>query len=144
MPRLPEPEPLDQDLVDLLHERSGTETIVELDGGLMCRVLNIAWGYDAGDSYAHITTNISLPIPGYEIDFFFTKEIIAALDAVVAVELWRANSETLPEDSACTAPGGAMQEFRILLTARRTSMTSEPILPISPCCFTALSSCRGD
>ena len=65
----------------------------------MCRVLNIAWGYDAGDSYAHITTNISPSVPGFETDFFSTKEVIAVLDAVTVVELWHTSSETLPGDS---------------------------------------------
>jgi hypothetical protein len=42
-----------------------------------CRVWNIAWGYDAGDSWAHITTNTSPDGRGEEADFFFTHGVSA-------------------------------------------------------------------
>jgi hypothetical protein len=57
-------------------------TMVELSDGRSYRVWNIAWGYDAGDSWAHITTNISPDVSGEEIDFFFTHEV----DAIRAPE----------------------------------------------------------
>ena len=88
VPQLPEPEPLDQVLVDLLQARDGLETEVELDDGRRYRVLNIAWGYDAGDHYAHLTTNIGPSVPGHEVDFFFTNEVIAVRDPVASEPLW--------------------------------------------------------
>jgi hypothetical protein len=43
-------------------------------------VFNIAWGYDEGDEWAHVTTNISPRIEGEHVDFFFTSLVVAALD----------------------------------------------------------------
>ena len=68
--------------MDLLHSRDGRETLIELDGGRQCRVLNIAWGYDSGDHYAHITTNCSPLVDGFALDFFFTNEIAHVEDAI--------------------------------------------------------------
>lgn len=89
MPRLPEPEPLDETLVDLLAARDGLETVVELDDSRRLRVLNIAWGYDSGDHYAHVTTNISPSAAGREPDFFFTNEVVSVEDADSGQLVWR-------------------------------------------------------
>lgn len=88
MPQLPDAEPVDGELVGLLHSRDGQETSVELDDGRWCRVLNIAWGHDSADHYAHITTNISPSVPGYEIDFFFTNEVVTVSDPASTATLW--------------------------------------------------------
>jgi hypothetical protein len=41
--------------------------------------LDIAWGYDWQDEYAHVTTNCSPGSPGLSLDFFFTHEVATVL-----------------------------------------------------------------
>ena len=102
----------------------------------MCRVLNIAWGYDAGDSYAHITTNISPSVPGLETDFFFTAEVIAVLDAVASVEPWHTNSGTLPRDSVRRLLEELCRNFGFCLPPEEQArLRSDP--PNTPGAFTA-------
>ena len=71
----------DERIIFLFRARDGALTNVELESGDSLRVYNIAWGYDIGDSFAHITTNISPNIDGEEADFFFSNEIRAIRDA---------------------------------------------------------------
>jgi hypothetical protein len=75
--------------MDMLMSRDGLETEVELTDGRRLRVLNVAWGYDAGDHYAHVTTNISPRVPGSDIDFFFTNEIRFVEDTLSGEAVWR-------------------------------------------------------
>ncbi|HEU0102230.1 MAG TPA: hypothetical protein VFR07_07910 [Mycobacteriales bacterium] len=42
-------------------------------------MLDIAWGYDWQDEYAHVTTNCSPGSPGLSLDFFFTHEVATVL-----------------------------------------------------------------
>ncbi len=70
-----EPTARDLRVLALLQGRDGALTHVELIDGRRCRVWNIVWGYDAGDSWAHITTNISPDVSGEEVDFFVTEEV---------------------------------------------------------------------
>ncbi|MBF7091264.1 hypothetical protein IUY40_06905 [Flavobacterium sp. ALJ2] len=65
----------DKNIIDIFKSRDGHETKVELKNGRLISVWNIAWGYDIGDEFAHITTNISPNIDNATIDFFFTNEI---------------------------------------------------------------------
>ena len=65
----------DKNIIDFFKGRDGFETKVELKNGRLISVWNIALGYDIGDEYAHITTNISPNIDNATIDFFFTNEI---------------------------------------------------------------------
>ena len=105
----------------------------------MCRVLNIAWGYDAGDSYAHVTTNISLPVPGFETHFFFTKEVIAVLDAVAVRRAVARNSGPclgIPLHSSWRSYAG-ISDFAY---RPKNKHTCEPILPIPPLRLRRLSS----
>jgi len=44
-------------------------------------VRNIAWGYDEGDDWAHITSNISPAIEGAPIDFFSTRDVLRIDDS---------------------------------------------------------------
>lgn len=69
------PVPRDRTILDVLQQRDGQLSEVELGDARVCAVWNIAWGYDAGDSWAHITTNISPDVAGQEVDFFFTHEV---------------------------------------------------------------------
>lgn len=45
--------------LDILKANVGELLLVELQSGRVCKILNIAWGYDLGEPSAHITTNIS-------------------------------------------------------------------------------------
>jgi hypothetical protein len=72
--------PRDDFIITVLRDRTGTPTEVELKDGQLLVVLNIAWGYDEGDEFAHVTTNISPSDPAYRAEFFFTNEIAAIRD----------------------------------------------------------------
>jgi hypothetical protein len=52
-------EALDADAIAVCRERDGLRTGVLLDDGRHLLVMNIAWGYDEGDPWAHVITNIS-------------------------------------------------------------------------------------
>ena len=80
MAQVEQPEPADKDLIELLTTRDGQPTFVKLRDGRRLSVINIAWGYDMGDEYAHVTTNVSPSVDGEAVDFFFTNEVVAVLD----------------------------------------------------------------
>jgi len=65
----------DKNIIDIFKSRDGLETKVELKNGRRISIWNIAWGYDIGDEFAHITTNISPNVDNATIDFFFTNDI---------------------------------------------------------------------
>lgn len=65
----------DENIIETFKSRDGLETKVELKNGKQLIVWNIAWGYNMGDDYAHITTNISPNVDKGSIDFFYTNEI---------------------------------------------------------------------
>jgi hypothetical protein len=65
----------DADVIDLLVDRDGVPRVVTLTDGTQLTVHNIAWGYDIGDEYAHITTNISPEVDGASIDSVVTSDI---------------------------------------------------------------------
>lgn len=69
------PDARDLEILGVLQERDGHVSEVELKDGRVCKVWNIAWGYDAGDSWAHVTTNCSPFVAGQDLDFFFTHEV---------------------------------------------------------------------
>jgi len=75
-------EPADIEVIGLLARRNGIPTVVTLNTGSQYTVHNIAWGYDVGDEYAHVTTNISPRIEGASIDLFFTSDIQSITDLV--------------------------------------------------------------
>ena len=72
-----QPDPRDIAILRVLQDRDGQRSDVELKDGRVCKVWNIAWGYDAGDTWSHITTNISPEIAAQDINFFFTHEVHA-------------------------------------------------------------------
>jgi hypothetical protein len=72
--------PADEHAIRLLGRRDGEPTTVVLPGGTRCIVHNIAWGYDIGERYAHVTTNISPGVEGAEVDFFETRNVASILD----------------------------------------------------------------
>ena len=76
MPRFMNPEE-GRTIIEILKRRCGEWTKVHLKNGQELKVFNIAWGYDLGDDYAHVTTNVS---PSSEeitdVDFFKVDEVI--------------------------------------------------------------------
>ena len=75
-----QPPPADTALIDLLNERDGRRTTVVLTDGRNLYLWNIAWGYDMGDEFAHVTTNCSPFIDGANLGVFFTNEVAKVLD----------------------------------------------------------------
>jgi hypothetical protein len=75
-----QPRALDEDLVTLLQERDGVRTVVVLRDGRRFVVYDIAWGYDLGDQWAHVTTNISPGREGAAVDFFWTSDVVSVID----------------------------------------------------------------
>jgi hypothetical protein len=75
-----QPEPRDADLIRLLVARAGAETQVTLNSRRVLHVITIAWGYDMGDAYAHVTTNISPAIEDRTVDFFYTCDVLKLTD----------------------------------------------------------------
>ncbi|MCW2779763.1 MAG: hypothetical protein JWR35_212 [Marmoricola sp.] len=73
-------QPADAEVINLLVKRDGIPTLVTLKNGLGLTVRNIAWGYDIGDEFAHVTTNISPAVDGASIDTFFTNDIESISD----------------------------------------------------------------
>lgn len=51
-----------------------------LNDGTQHVVKDIAWGYDLGDKYAHITTNVSPGGEGLPIDFFYSDAVVGLSD----------------------------------------------------------------
>ncbi len=52
----------------------------------------MVWGYDEGDSAAHVTTNISPPVDGATIDFFFTRDVCEIEDLESSQILFEASA----------------------------------------------------
>ena len=67
-------------IVKILEKRCGTPTSVYLDDGQVFLVNDIAWGYDMGDEFAHITTNISPPQDDVKVNFFYVNEVVKIID----------------------------------------------------------------
>jgi hypothetical protein len=82
-----QPPPRDEAILRLLQERDGLASEVVLSDDTRLTVFNIAWGYDIGDEYAHVTTNISPDVEGAAIDFFFTESVRAIVDPANGVVL---------------------------------------------------------
>lgn len=74
------PDAADTKLIELLQRRDGLLTTVRLRDGSQHVVKDIAWGYDLGDEYAHITTNVSPGGGGLPVDFFYADAIVGLSD----------------------------------------------------------------
>lgn len=72
--------PKDEEIIFHLQRQHCRWTTVHLEDGSEVRVYNIAWGYDLGDDYAHVTTNISPRQEDTSEDFFYTSDIIEIID----------------------------------------------------------------
>lgn len=75
-----QPPPRDDAIIRLLRDRDGVASEVVLHDGTELTVFNIAWGYDMGDEYAHVTTNISPDVDGASIDVFSTESVEKIVD----------------------------------------------------------------
>lgn len=85
-------EPPDVSLIEVLRERDGVPTTVVLGDGQRLHVLNIAWGYDDGDEWAHVTTNVSPSSDSEDVDFFSTDTVVRVLDPADQAVLWRVST----------------------------------------------------
>jgi len=83
-------EPADTEIIDLLRSRDSQATEVRLRDGQICTVFDIAWGYDIGDQYAHVTSNVSPMVEDRSIDFFFTCEIEQIVDPETGLVIFEA------------------------------------------------------
>ncbi len=76
-------------VIEILKSRGGKWTSVFLKNGQELSVFNIAWGYDLGDDYAHVTTNISpANDEPAEVDFFTVDEVTKIADAETGRVVW--------------------------------------------------------
>jgi hypothetical protein len=83
-----------QTALHILKKRCGTWTDAVLVDGTRVRVLDVAWGYDQGDSDPHITANVS-PGPSDALDaaepaFFFASEVLRLEDPLDGTILFQA------------------------------------------------------
>ena len=69
----------DRKIIQLLRARHGLLTRIRLVDGTVLDVSNIAEGYDIGDPYAHVTTNVS-PRVSAAFDVFFTCSVVRLED----------------------------------------------------------------
>lgn len=79
----------DKRLIDLLRARDARHTRLELEGGRAIDVWNIAWGYDDGADFAHVTTNISPARPDCRPDVFYTNQVVRVVDVESGKEVAR-------------------------------------------------------
>lgn len=74
--------PRDESILQVLLAREGSPSSVILNGGTELIVVNIVYGYDLGDAYAHVTTNICPEVHGHSVDVFSTESVAAIVDPV--------------------------------------------------------------
>lgn len=75
-------------MIDLLVARNGVRTLVAVEEGDTFTVVNIAWGYDLGDEYAHVTTNASPFVDDLPIDVFSTDRVTQVRDEATGEVLY--------------------------------------------------------
>jgi len=80
--------PRDEALLALLQKRDGSPSQVVLRNGSLLTVFNVAWGYDMGDEYSHVTSNVSPTVEGSAVDLFFTNDVDQVLDPATGVILF--------------------------------------------------------
>jgi hypothetical protein len=97
---LPKVSPRDVELLRVLQERDAVETVVVLRDGRRLSVYDIAWGYDMGDEWAHVTSNISPGVEGASIDVFSTSEVLWVLDPASDIVLHQAKPGVAEGDAA--------------------------------------------
>jgi hypothetical protein len=83
-----QPPPKDDRMLAVFHERDGQPTRVVLSNGRELIAYTIAWGYDMGDEYSHVTTNASPFVEGAPLNFFVTSEVDQLVDPDEGVVLF--------------------------------------------------------
>ncbi len=81
--------PKDNQVIKLFQEYDGRLLIVWLKDGPVYSVFNIACGYDMGDEFAHITSNISPEIEKIPAHFFYTSSILEIIDGESGLSIFR-------------------------------------------------------
>lgn len=85
--------PQHQRALDVLVHRRGQWSRVHLTDGRLLQVYDVAWGLDAGEDVAHVTTNVSPgPGAGHEVDFFHANEIARIEDPGTGAILFEART----------------------------------------------------
>ena len=84
-----QPPVADAALVAVLGARDGQLTDATLHDGRAISFLNVAWGYDLGERYAHITTNVSPRCDELSVDFFYSSEVVSIADPPGGAILWQ-------------------------------------------------------
>ncbi|MBS2546131.1 hypothetical protein KGQ19_04545 [Catenulispora sp. NL8] len=82
--------PRDEEVLGVLQGRDGVASRVVLSNGQKLVVFNIAWGYDLGERYAHVTTNISPGVDGAAVDVFSTMLVETIVDPGDGTVLYQA------------------------------------------------------
>jgi hypothetical protein len=83
-----DPAPRDEALLAMFLERVGSPSRVVLRDGNILTVFNIAWGYDVGDEYSHVTSSVSPAVEGSAVHLFFTNDVDHVLDPASDVILF--------------------------------------------------------
>lgn len=78
----------DKEVLKVLRARDGVGTQITLWDGRKVSVWNIAEGYDIGEAYSNLTTNISPSIEGATIDLINTSKIAQVSDPLTQEVLY--------------------------------------------------------
>lgn len=84
---------IDEHIIQHLKRQDSRWTTIQLFGGEKIRIFNIAWGYDLGDEYAHITSNISPIQKSVNPHFFHTNEIVKIVDEESGRLVWKSKQK---------------------------------------------------
>ena len=87
-------ERVDDELIRLLRERDGLRTVVDTRRNVSLLVVNIGWGYDLSEPYAHVSTNVSPTVEGEDYDLFHTFEVTRVRDEASGSELYDGASDS--------------------------------------------------
>lgn len=93
MQNIQQPPPADRHLIQIFLDRDGKLTRVKLMDGRWLDVWDIAYGYDMGDEYAHISANMEKREPPVPFHFFSSEHILRIIDGV--------SGDTLYKNSRC-------------------------------------------
>jgi hypothetical protein len=74
---------------NILKDRNGKLTIVQLAGGNIYEVYNCVFGQDFGEEGYHVMTNISPEGEGWSFDVFSTEDVFRISDPLSGEELFR-------------------------------------------------------
>jgi hypothetical protein len=119
----------DKAILALLEARDGKRTEVRLKDGSQIAVFNITYGYDIGDDWAHITTNISPPTDGQKFSFFFTRDVECVMDPESKEEIFK--NQKLVKVLFRTEAGEVETLWANLLEGDCCQLDNNPMYPYS-------------